>query len=465
MKRIVVLAAFAASLLPAPARASGFLAARFGGEHGHPTTSNPTAIYYNPAGLALATGTRLYLDGTFAYRTASYDRPASVIDPASAGGSTPADAVNANSGKAELSNFIVSPFAALTTDLGVENLALALGFYVPFGGQAEWSKNDTYEGNDQYPGAVDGVNRWWSIDGTIRSLYFTGAGAYRFPNLHLSVGLALSLVKNEVHTVRARNADGSDNMVTGDGTLKEGRSLIDVSGTTFAVGGGVIWEPMENLFVGASYQSQPGFGEQRLKGTLSATLGASPEDVEDVELTHELPDVFRAGVRYRTLPWEYRLFGEYARWSVFKRQCLVKSERPECKLAADGSAPESPGVILNIPRDWKDGYGIRGGVSHWLGEDLELFVGAGYDSNTAPDTGIDVALMDMNKVTASLGGRLAVLDGSLAVMPTLTQVFYFEREVKVTEAKRKQTPSRSPNNSGTYNQSITVLDVGVEYTF
>ena len=33
----------------AEASASGFFVARFGGEHGHPTTDNPTAMYYNPA--------------------------------------------------------------------------------------------------------------------------------------------------------------------------------------------------------------------------------------------------------------------------------------------------------------------------------------------------------------------------------------------------------------------------------
>jgi long-chain fatty acid transport protein len=36
------------------AGATGIAVARFGGEHGTPMTSDPTAMYYNPAGLALA---------------------------------------------------------------------------------------------------------------------------------------------------------------------------------------------------------------------------------------------------------------------------------------------------------------------------------------------------------------------------------------------------------------------------
>ena len=50
------------------AHASGFASARFGGEHGHPTTDNATAIYYNPAGIALSKGTHIFVDATTALR-------------------------------------------------------------------------------------------------------------------------------------------------------------------------------------------------------------------------------------------------------------------------------------------------------------------------------------------------------------------------------------------------------------
>ena len=37
-------------------------------------------MYYNPAGLSLGAGTRLYIDGNFAWRTFSYTRPVGAID-------------------------------------------------------------------------------------------------------------------------------------------------------------------------------------------------------------------------------------------------------------------------------------------------------------------------------------------------------------------------------------------------
>ena len=79
MKWLWALAALVPMLSP-PAQASGLLAVRFGGEHGHPTTSNPTAIYFNPAGMSLMGGTRLMLDGTFAWRSLTYTRDPGAID-------------------------------------------------------------------------------------------------------------------------------------------------------------------------------------------------------------------------------------------------------------------------------------------------------------------------------------------------------------------------------------------------
>ena len=83
-------AAFLAPLaLTASAQASGFGTARFGGEHGHPTTDNPTAIYYNPAGLAEDTPgmekkdwrLKFFVDGNLALRWAGWSHAASRPNP------------------------------------------------------------------------------------------------------------------------------------------------------------------------------------------------------------------------------------------------------------------------------------------------------------------------------------------------------------------------------------------------
>src|SRR5438094_8559708 len=94
-------------------RAGGILVAQFGGENAHAASEDATSLYYNPAAVALGHGTRLYLEGVFAWRTASYDRPREAIDHIATANNqtgTPQSVVSANAGKATLGNPVVAPF-------------------------------------------------------------------------------------------------------------------------------------------------------------------------------------------------------------------------------------------------------------------------------------------------------------------------------------------------------------------
>ncbi len=350
------------------ADASGIAAARFGGEHGHPTTDNPTAIYYNPAGIALSKGTHIFVDGTIALRWAGYDRPSAGPDDV-APGSSPVQnnqetlglAPGANDGKASLFNAIASPFLGVSSDFGTDFIYGGLSVSFPFGGSAVWDRNSAYAGNEQFPGAADGQQRWYSIDGSIRSMYITGAMAFNIRKIGLSIGLSGSAIRSNVSTLRARNADGTDDLVTvnsdgsvaydadGNTSLKEGRSLVDVKGWQGGFGIGLVYDVLKQgkYFIGASYTSQPNVaGGMTLKGTLKNSLATSQRDQSDVEFTQSLPDIFRLGFRVRpTDKYELRIFGDYTRWSVSDRQCLInvtsKNEHT-CDFGSGENALDEP---------------------------------------------------------------------------------------------------------------------------
>ena len=462
-----------------PAQAGGFAASRFGGEFGHPTTDHPSAIYFNPAGLALSTGTGLYLEGLFIYRGANYTRDSGAIDNIVPDGEvatgTPEDAVSANAGEATLANMLAAPFVAVTSDLGVKNLGVGLALYAPFGGSASWDQNSAYEGNEQYPGAVDGPARWATIEGTIQALYVSLGGAYRIPAARLSLGLSINGVRQVVDTVRARNTSGTDHLTSSTGTVVEGRSLVEVSGTTLSIGAGVIWEANDKLRVGASYQSQPGFGENTLKGDLTNQYGTGSVEPGPIDFLQSLPDVIRLGASLRVNPKvELRLSGDYTRWSVFDRQCLLDANQPDrnCDITDSGAVgPDAVGVIVVLPRDWKDTYGFKAGGSYFHTPNLELFGGASYDSSAVPDKTLDPALMDMPKLVASLGARMKLLGEKMTVIASYTHVYYFSR---TTDPRLRDSngdviapspPSLNPDSAGTYKQFIGMLTVGLGYTF
>lgn len=454
------------------AHAGGYATARFGGEHGHPATDHPTAIYFNPAGLALGAGTRLYIEGLFIRRTASYERPVEAIDNLGTGTPDDPEAIRANTGKGTLANFLVSPFLGAVTDLGIDNLGVGFGFYVPFGGQASWDTIDEFANNTDYPGAYDGPQRWSTIEGEQRALFATLGGAYRLPGPRLSVGIGLNVVVQQLSVLRARNANGTDDLVSPIG-ISEGRTLIEGSDTGISVGAGVIWDASDALRVGLSYQSAPGFGsESRLEGTLTTQLGASAPGVTDTVLLSRLPDILRFGVTYRLSPRvELRASGDYQRWSVFEHHCLLSLDDPyaRCAIAEDGSVDlerGGSGVLVVIPRDWQDTFGLRAGGSYWFSPVLEAFGGLSFDSNAVPDETLDVGLMDMNKMVASVGARYALLDGALQLTGSLTSVFYFSRDVAPRAADDiPELPSRTPDGAGTYQQNANLLTVGVGYTF
>ena len=61
--------------------ASGYLTARFGGDHGMPAMPNGYAIYYNPAALGGTTGTTITGDVSLALRHVHYKRTGDALSP------------------------------------------------------------------------------------------------------------------------------------------------------------------------------------------------------------------------------------------------------------------------------------------------------------------------------------------------------------------------------------------------
>lgn len=84
----------------------------------------------------------------------------------------------------------------------------------------------------------------------------------------------------------------------------------------------------------------------------------------------------------------------------------------DCKVNADGSRVSGNDPIQNIPRNWKDAYGVRVGASYWVIPELEVLVGAGYDSNAIASMNMDPALMDFDKFTFALGGGFKCASGT-----------------------------------------------------
>ena len=461
----ISLLGLAAVALPQTASASGFAVARFGGAHGNPVDSHPASIYYNPAGLLGQAGQRYYLDVTYAQRNATYERDLDGTVPDNIRADDPA-LRDANGGKGTLSNQVISPMVGASGNVGA-NFAWGAGFFVPFGGAAAWDKVDANAANP-YPGAIDGPQRWFTIDGTLKTLGFAVGGAQRLPAAHLTIGLSANLYDTSIDTLRARVSANTDDV------YNEGRSRIDVKGLDWGIGAGLIWEPRPNdLWVGLSYQSRPNLnGEMELEGTLTNFF--SKLDTTKVIFTSTLPDVYRLGVKKRINGRdELRLFGDFTRWSTFDQQCLMKKKKESaadpfefCATKADGSAvtPENDkgDITVNLIRRWNDAWGVRSGYSHYLADGTELFADLGYDANAVPDTALEPSLMDMDKVSAGLGATFGLMP-TLDISVSANNIFYADRSTKASDFTPLPNPSKNPNPAGDFTQNVFFINVGLLY--
>jgi long-chain fatty acid transport protein len=442
--------AFAAIAWPNAAQGAGLASARFGGEHGSVVATNPTALYFNPAGIALGEGVHAFLDGQLALRQVTWSHRTAPSDPPD-----PPGGQGANAGEASAFNVFGGPALAATARLG--NLAVGAGLFVPFGGIESWAKNPHFH-NPAFPQASDGVQRWHIIDGTLIFLYLTAGVAYRWGRV--AVGAAVNLIRSSVTTRQAKNPSGSGL----PDTLREGRADLDVSGIHGSLAAGVALEAIaDRLWFGASYQGQPGLGVQTLQGTLAL---ASPAGATmfNVALTQSLPDIFRLGARWRPgSHLELRLFGDYTRWSVMQTQC-VAIQGHACSVFPDGS-DASGGVLANYRRAWNDTYGARVGGSYWVKPGIELTLGFGFETAAVPDSTLEPGIVDAPSVGISLGGRFAIADW-FYLGASYTHLQFMNRDNTGQSAlAAAQVPTQQQDGGGRYTQWIGIVDVNVERQF
>ena len=436
------------SLVVGSAWGSGFSVARFSGEHGHPTTDNPTALYFNPAALR-SQHSEVFIDGLFAWRRVTYARSAQPSDAAD-----PPGADGANVGRATLSSFLVSPSLWVAIAVSPE-LQLAAGVFTPFGGPVSWDERKAFA-DAPYPGPVDGVTRFHAIEGLSITSYGSLGASYRVGQSGLRLGLAANLIYTELEDVRAWS--GGYNSVIG-----EGRSLLEVSGLAWGLAAGVLYESEAKRWrLGASYQSRPNLkGGMTLEGQLSNNIGGPSS--ADVELHEDLPDVLRLGVAYRVRGnIELRLSGAWERWSAFERQCVAQAGTG-CPLLEGGAQSDGGKVLQNVPRNFRDAFEARLGASIWPSSRWEFFSGVGVMSEAVPDATLEAGLPDFFGVTFSVGAGLEV-SRSLRVATSLAHIVSPGRDAESTY-QDFAPPSKLPSASGHYTQSVTYADLNASFRF
>jgi long-chain fatty acid transport protein len=241
----------------------------------------------------------------------------------------------------------------------------------------------------------------------------------------------------------------------------------------------------KRLWIGASYQAQPGLGPEQLKGTLKYVSGTAPYYPDtgvtqyDVYFHESLPDIIRAGVKFRATDLlELRVFGDLTRWSVMKTQCVNFARTgTSCQVYPDGSDAKGTTAFANIPRNWNDTYNIRVSGSYWVKPEIEVFGGLGFETGAAPDATLEPGAMDGNNIGIAAGGRFKLTE-FLWAAASYTQLQFLDRDntgkstlfigstpQPPSGSKYVQVPSLGQDGGGKYSQWIGIFDANLEANF
>jgi long-chain fatty acid transport protein len=237
------------------------------------TASDPSAVYYNPSGLATQPGSEI--GGMYVIApTDSYQGPQGTVDEK--GGT-----------------FVLPHFFA---SVPVDGCALGLGAYAPYGLQTDWPDDSGFR----------------NLATSNKLSFTTGAlSLARAITPTLSVGASF-----EVDHLDVKLAQGIG-FTPGDLLSYHG------SGTSESWNAGLMWSPSPEHHFGVMYESRVNFH-------LNGTLTESPYGVSEPGAGSWIfPDHLSFGYSFRPTPdWNLEVDGDWTHWSLLKAVTVSAATGP-----------------------------------------------------------------------------------------------------------------------------------------
>jgi long-chain fatty acid transport protein len=380
------------------------------------TADDPTAIFYNVAGIAQLRHTELTIGGTFINFTNEFTGDPN--DPFASG----------SKGFYKRHTF-VPPNAYAVVPIG-SNLTFGLGVMTPYGLRTDW--DDPWIGRGSSRDAnikvvsVQPSLAWQSSSG----VFAVGGGIeYRRGR----VILASNVLKP--NPFNGRISDVASNFLSSDWK----------SGTTWNVG--VLFKP-GTWRIGAAYRADM---DLKFNGDLTVTqipTGITPFDAlvkaglppnQGVSTTIPFPAVASLGIATTAVPsWDFEFDVTNTTWSRFK------------SLTVNGA---TSGVLISRAENWKDTNSYRLGANHTVNPTWDVRFGLLYDENPQPIEAVSPLLPDADREGATFG--IGYHKGPFTV--DLTEF--------VLHFKTRSTNGTSPDINGTYRTDANLVSVNLGYRF
>ncbi|HEX7125261.1 MAG TPA: outer membrane protein transport protein [Thermodesulfobacteriota bacterium] len=395
---------------------------------------DPSAIYYNAAGITQLEGTQVQGGFTFIYAPGSEFEPLPGQISLARGTLNPTPA-----SPSEASSKLFSLPTLFATKKVGEQTAIGFGLYVPFGLRVDW------------PDDWDGRNI--TTFDEIRATYLDFAVAHDLlPWWSVSAGLAY--VKSDVRLSR-----------TSYGVIPGTEAVFDFDadgwGVTYDVGTQV--RMGDRVKIGAQYRHQ---AVVEYNGDFSSlTLDGAPFlPRTNATAKLPLPSTLIVGIAVKPTDWWTVEFDwDYTHWSSFQDLALHINTAPDpANLGAIQAGLTAGAPFPN--RKWKNTSTYRVGTQFQVSEPLAIRLGYAYINTPIPDETLDPILPDSDRsaFTAGFGYKIT---------KSLTFDFAYEYQYFHERTKNNAFLLTSPPGvdglkaNGTYNTEAHAVVTQLKYAF
>ena len=369
--------------------------------------NDPSAVYWNGAGISQLSGTNFMIGTSLIAPTSSFR------------GVSPA--VTEYRGK----NLIFFPTHFFITHKINEKFSLGFGFTTPFGLGTEWDEN--------------WVGKYLAVETELKTFTANPIVTYTpVENFSISAGFIYSFAdvlitrKNPLQPILASDA------------------FVHLEGDDMAAFGftaGIMYKPSKIFSIGASYHSEVNYGFEGTATTTGPEQVASslPQGPITAELT--TPQNIAIGIAVDVSP-KVKISADYQRvgWSSYDKLEVVFTD------------PE-PDVVSSSPRNYEDSYFIRLGASYVLNEQVTFMGGAYFDNSPVSTAYVNPSLPDTDRLGLSFGIKAQIYEN---LSFEGSYLFIRGNELTVDDSEESYTQGGSPFN-GTYNTYANIFSLGLVF--
>jgi len=349
------------------------------------TADDPSAIFYNPAGIAQQRRLSAYAGATFI--NFSNEFTGDPNSPITAG----------TEGKYDRHTFI-PPNVYAIVPIG-DNLTVGFGSYSAWGLRTDW--------------AEPWVGRYISSDADLKTMSFNPTIAWQTTDGRVAVGGGLEYRRGRVFLNANRMAL---NPFSGRVIDVANIRLASDYGDDLGWNVGILFKPTARLRFGATYRSDMDIDlEGRAEvnqissgnAQLDAIVGSQLPPNQPISTTLPFPSVASVGVAFSpNTNWDLEFDITHMTWGRFK--------------SLDVAFQTTPAASFTRVQNWEDASAYRLGANFKASPNWDVRLGALYDENPQPTEAVSPLLPDSDRIGATFGAGFHhgpwIVDGAAFVL-------------------------------------------------